>query len=166
MTSEKRPQTRLTGTASQFAVYAEMTAARSRGGFSFDPNTCGYIENDPRATRSAGTTPSPAGSKGGVDPMGNLLLSGQKGQEEERSYQRKTRHEKGHNRSMFLNQRIQHVYRSHDAPPRSKPALKEECILAGALKACCGSAATAPLCLVFHATAARRLAFLGSARQK
>jgi hypothetical protein len=116
MTSEKRPQTRLTGTASQFAVYAEMTAARSRGGFSFDPNTCGYIENDPRATRSAGTTPSPAGSKGGVDPTGNLLLSGQKGQEEERSYQRKTRHEKGHNRPMFLHQRIQHLYRSHDAP--------------------------------------------------
>ena len=45
MTSEKRPQTRLTGTASQFAVYVEMTAARSRGAFSFDPNTCGDIEN-------------------------------------------------------------------------------------------------------------------------
>jgi hypothetical protein len=53
---EKRPQTRLTGTASQFAVYAAHggTAARSRGAFSFDPNTCGDIENAPRTTQSAG----------------------------------------------------------------------------------------------------------------
>jgi hypothetical protein len=54
--------------------------------------------------------------RSGVDLTRNSL-SGHKGQEEERSYQRKTRHEKGHNRSMFLNQRIQHLYRFHDAAP-------------------------------------------------
>jgi hypothetical protein len=47
------PSTDLTGTASQFAVYAAHggRAARPRGALSFDPNTCGDIENAPRATQ-------------------------------------------------------------------------------------------------------------------
>jgi hypothetical protein len=50
----------------------------------------------------------------------SLLLSAHKREEEERGEQRKKRHEKGHDRSMFLNQGIQILYRSHNAAP-SKP---------------------------------------------
>jgi hypothetical protein len=50
----------------------------------------------------------------------SLLLSAHKREEEECGEQRKKRYEKGHDRSMFLNQGIQIVYRSNNAAP-SKP---------------------------------------------
>jgi hypothetical protein len=56
---------------------------------------------------------------------GDSLLSSQhKGEEEERSEQRKTRHEKGHSRSMFLNQDVQHLY--HATSSRKPPGRLRE----------------------------------------